>query len=229
MATTPKKVTLAPSIEAAALFTFTLAAYAAADAWHGTTKADVKAAVAFYDMLIDHGVDPVLLKKPDGRAFTNEEAAAFDFTLRLYFRVKLGAECATAIFDDTVPKETILKPTGLTASGAVIKPQSKKNLRSSYGAPDQWGKFVRDLIAIKETKVAEAEAEAAAAAGLPVPVPTKAKPVQNSDLKFVIEKAGALIKRLSKDAEKLDGSIDLAVAKKLAAGFTDLLSANGIK
>ena len=95
MATTPKNITLAPSIDAVA-FTFTPAAYAAADAWHKAGNAEVKAAVAFYDMLVEHGVDPVLLKKPEGRPFTNSEAAGFDFTLRLYFRVKLGAACATA-------------------------------------------------------------------------------------------------------------------------------------
>ena len=226
---TPKKITLSPAIDHVALFTFTPAAYAAADAWHGTTKADVKAAVAFYEMLIAHGVDPVLLKKPDGRAFTNQEAAAFDFTLRLYFRVKLGAACATAIFDEAVPKETILAPTGLTASGKAIKPQPKKNLRSSYGNPDQWGVFVRDLIAIKETKVAEAAADEAEAAGLPVPVPTKAKPVLNSDNKFFLELFGRAIKRAKKPVEKQDGSVDPDVMKKIDAAVAGLMAQYGIK
>lgn len=228
MSNTPKNITLAPSIDAIA-FTFTPKALEAADVWHKAGKANIKASVAFYDMLIEHSVDPVLLKKPDGRAFTNQEAAAFDFTLRLYFRVKLGAACAAAIFDETVPKETILKPTGLTASGAVIKPQPKKNLRSSYGNPDQWGVFVRDLIGIKEAKAAEAEAEAAEAAGLPVPVPTKAKAVQNSDNKFFLELLGRGIKRGRKDVEKHDGSVASENMAKLATYLEDGLKIYGIK
>lgn len=228
MANTPKNITLAPSIDAIA-YTFTPKALEAADVWHKAGKANIKASVAFYDMLIEHSVDPVLLKKPDGRAFTNQEAAAFDFTLRLYFRVKLGAACAAAIFDETVPKETILKPTGLTASGAVIKPQPKKNLRSSYGNPDQWGVFVRDLIAIKETKVAEVAAAEAEAAGLPVPVPAKAKPVQNADLKFAVEKAGALIKRMRKAVEKQDGSMTPEQMQKFAFLIADAMKQLGIK
>lgn len=229
MTNSPKNITLAPSMEAAALFTFTPDTYEAADAWHKATKADVKASVAFYDMLVGKGVDPVLLKKPDGRAFTNMEAAAFDFTLRLYFRVKLGAACAAAIFDDAVAKETILKPTGLTVSGKAIKPQPKKNLRSSYGHPDQWGVFVRDLIAIKEAKAAEVAAAEAEAAGLPVPVPTKAKPVLNSDNKFFLELLGRGIKRGRKDVEKHDGSVASETMAKLAAYLEDGLKIHGIK
>jgi hypothetical protein len=224
MTTTSENITLAPSIDAVA-FTFTPKALEAADAWHRATKADVKASVAFYDMLIDHSVDPVLLKKPDGRAFTNMEAAGFDFTLRLYFRVKLGAACATAIFDDAVPKETVLKPTGLTASGTVIKPQPKKNLRSSYGHPDQWGVFVRDLIAIKDAKAAEK----AAAAGIEVPVPTKAKPVLNDDNKFFLELFGRAIKRAKKPVEKQDGSVAPDVMRKIDAAVAGLLAEYGIK
>ena len=226
MTTTPKNITLAPSIDAVA-FTFTPEAYEAADAWHRAGKANIKASVAFYDMLIGKGVDPVTLRKPDGRAFTNMEAAAFDFTLRLYFRVKLGAACATAIFDETVPKETILKPTGLTASGTVITPQPKKNLRSSYGASDQWGKFVAELIAMKNARAAQQAADEAAAAGIEVPVPTKAKPVGKSDKTYTVDNIGAVIKRLSKDVEKHDGSAPSDNMKKFAAYLADGLKTYG--
>jgi hypothetical protein len=223
-----KEITLAPSIDAVA-FTFTPDAYEAADAWHKAGKANIKASVVFYDMLIGKGVDPVTLRKPDGRAFTNMEAAAFDFTLRLYFRVKLGAACATAIFDETVAKETILKPTGLTSTGAVIKPQSKKNLRSSYGNNDQWGKFVNELIAMKNATAAAKAADEAEAAGLPVPAPSKAPPVQNSDNKFFLEAFGKVIKRAKKPVEKHDGSVSPDNMKKLIAGVEKLMLDLGIK
>jgi hypothetical protein len=219
MTTTSKNITLAPSIDAVA-FTFTPAAYAAADAWHKAGNTEVKAAVAFYDMLIAHGVDPVLLRKPEGRAFTNSEAAAFDFTLRLYFRVKLGAKCADAIFDGATPKETILKPTGLTAHGKPIKPQSKSALRMSYGASDQWGKFVRDLIAIGADIAAELAGDA---------TPTKAKAVQKTDRQSAVDTAGTLIKRMRKAVEKQDGTMLPDVMKRYAAYQEDGLKIFGLK
>lgn len=219
MTTTPKKVTLSPSIDAV-LFTFTPDAYKAADAWHLATKADVKASVAFYEMLVAKGVNVKTLRKPDGRAFTNMEAAAFDFTLRLYFRVKLGAKCADAIFDGVTPKETILKPTGLTASGKAIKPQTKSNLRQSYGGSKAWGDFVRDLIAIEDTNAADEAGDAA---------PAKAKPTPKTDKHYAVEAAGALIKRMKKAVEKQDGSMSADVMKRYAAYLEDGLKIFGLK
>ena len=219
MANSPKKVTLSPAIDAVA-FTFTPEALSAADAWHKAGNAEVKSALAFYEMLIAHGVDPKLLKKPDGRAFTNSEAAAFDFTLRLYFRVKLGAKCADAIFDGATAKETILKPTGLTANGRAIKPQSKSALRMSYGGAKAWGVFVNDLIAIGADIAAELAGDAA---------PAKAKPVAKSDKLYAVEAAGALIKRMRKAVEKQDGSMTPEQMKKFAAWVEDGLKALAIK
>lgn len=220
MTNSPKNISLAPSIDAVA-FTFTPEALSAADAWHKAGNAEVKAAFAFYEMLIAHGVDPVLLRKPEGRPFTNSEAAAFDFTLRLYFRVKLGAACATAIFDgDKTPKDTILKPTGLTANGKPIKPQTKSALRMSYGGAKAWGEFVRDLIAIKDAKAAEAAGDVA---------PAKARTPGKSDKAYTVDNVGAVIKRLSKDVEKHDGSASADNMKKFAAYLADGLKAYGFK
>jgi hypothetical protein len=217
---TRKKITLAPSIDAIA-FTFTPEALSAADAWHKAGNAEAKSALAFYEMLITHGVDPKLLKKPDGRAFTNSEAAAFDFTLRLYFRVKLGAKCADAIFDGTkTPKETILKPTGLTASGKAIKPQTKSALRMSYGGAKAWGVFVNDLIAIGAAVAAELAGDA---------TPTKAKAVQKTDRQSAVDTAGTLIKRMRKAVEKQDGTMLPDVMKRYAAYQEDGLKIFGLK
>ena len=215
-----KEITLAPSMDAV-LFTFTPEAYKAADAWHLATKADVKAGVAFYDMLVEHGVDPVALRKPEGRAFTNSEAAAFDFTLRLYFRVKLGAKCAEAIFDgDKTPKTAILKPTGLTANAKPIKPQTKSALRQSYGGAKAWGEFVRDLIAIKDAKAAEAAGAEA---------PAKARPTPKTDKQAAIHIAGTLIKRMRKAVEKQDGTMATDTMKRYAAYQEDGLKMFGLK
>lgn len=219
MANSPKNITLAPSIDAVA-FTFTPDTYKAADAWHLATKADVKASVAFYEMLVTKGVNVRALRKPDGRAFTNMEAAAFDFTLRLYFRVKLGAKCADAIFDGVTPKETILKPTGLTAHGKAIKPQTKSNLRQSYGGAKAWGDFVRDLIAIEDANAADEAGDTA---------PAKAKPTPKSDKLYAVDTAGALIKRMRKAVEKQDGSMSPEAMKKFAAWIEDGLKALAIK
>lgn len=219
MTNSPKKVTLAPSIDAV-LFAFTPDAYAKADAWHNAGKAETKAAVAFYEMLVAKGVNVKALRKPDGRAFTNMEAAAFDFTLRLYFRVKLGAKCADAIFDGVTPKETILKPTGLTVHGKAIKPQTKNNLRQSYGGAKAWGDFVRDLIAIEDANTADAAGDAA---------PAKAKAVQKTDRQSAVDTAGTLIKRMRKAVEKQDGTMSPDVMKRYAAYQEDGLKIFGLK
>ena len=217
MATTPKKVTLAPSIDYVARFTMGDKERKAADDWHAADKSEVGKALAFYRTVLKaHDIAPASLRKPDGRARTNEEAASYDFTQMAFFRAKLGAACADAMADPKVEKATILKPSGLTATGGTIKPQSKGALRTSYGGGKTWGVFLTRMEAFYDAEQGGEE-------------PSKAKPTPKSDKLYTVEAAGALIKRLRKAVEKQDGSMTPEQMKKLAAWIEDGLKALAIK
>ena len=217
MATTRNKITLSPSIDYVARFTMGDKERKAADDWHAADKSEVGKALAFYRTVLKaHDIAPASLRKPDGRARTNEEAASYDFTQMAFFRAKLGAACADAMADPKVEKATILKPSGLTASGGTIKPQSKGALRTSYGGGKTWGVFLTRMEAFYDAERGGEE-------------PSKAKPVASSDKEFAVKSAGALIKRMRKAVEKQDGSMSPEAMKKFAAWVEDGLKAVGIK
>jgi hypothetical protein len=216
---TRKKITLSPSIDhanASGFVRFTLgdAERKAADAWHKAGNAEITSARFFYDtVLVAHGIAPADLRKPDGRARSNEEAAAYDFAQAAFFRARLGAACADAMADTKVAKDTVLSPTGLTATGERIKPQSKGALRTSYGGGKTWGVFLSRMEEIHATGAVKA----------------KGKPTASSDMKYVADRLGAVVARLRKDVEKLDGSIEMETAKKLADVLTGIVTAYRIK
>lgn len=217
MATTRNKITLSPSIDYVARFTMGDKERKAADDWHAADKSEVGKALAFYRTVLKaHDIAPTSLRKPDGRARTNEEAASYDFTQMAFFRAKLGAACADAMADPKVEKATILKPSGLTATGGTIKPQSKGALRTSYGGGKTWGVFLTRMEAFYDAEQGGEE-------------PSKAKPVASSDKEFAVKSAGALIKRMRKAVEKQDGSMSPEAMKTFAAWVEDGLKAVGIK
>ena len=144
MATTRNKVTLSPAIDhAAALefvrFTIGYKERLAADDWRDAIEGEADKAKAFYLTVIKaHDIVPASLRKPDGRARTNEEGAAYDFTQAVYYRLVLGREVGDAMSDAKVAKDVVLSPPGKKA-------QTKGQLRQSYGGGKAWGKFLTRL------------------------------------------------------------------------------------
>jgi hypothetical protein len=66
----------------------------------------------------------------------------------------------------------------------------------------------------------------AAAAGRKAKSSTREK---SSDMTFLSNQIGSIVKRLRRDADKFDGSFDYDKAQTLAAAFSDLAKVNGIK
>ena len=206
-------------------FTVGAAEIAAATAARSTGETAAQAFRAFYDaVVVKHDVSLAgLLKKVGERS--NEEAAAADFMVRVYWSWLFGEDNAAKIEDRNVSGDTVLALSQyLTPKGNRYKDQGKRQVTQSYGPGSSTFKkdFVGRLIAIGEAIAAEA-------AGVEAEVETRGAASKKSDKEFVIDRMTAILKRLAKPAEKLDGSVSVDIAPKLGKGLVDLLAAYGIK
>ena len=212
---TRKKITLSPAIDTAAAsafvrFTIGDLERLAADNWREAIEGEADKAKAFYQTVIKaHDIVPASLRKPDGRARTNEEGAAYDFTQSVYYRLVLGVEVGDAMADAKVAKDVVLHPPGKKA-------QTKSQLRQSYGGGKAWGAFLTRLEALHDAEQGVEEQ-------------AKEQPVKNTDMKFIADQVMKAVNRANKPVEKHDGSIDPGVMKKFAAYLADGLKAHGIK
>lgn len=210
MATTRNKITLSPSIDHVARFTMGDKERMAADEWRDAIEGEADKAKAFYRTVIKaHDIVPASLRKPDGRARTNEEGAAYDFTQAVYYRLVLGVEVGDAMADAKVAKDVVLNPPGKKA-------QTKGQLRQSYGGGKAWGKFLTRLEELHDADHGVEE-------------PTKKKPVASVDKKFLSDTVGRAIKRANQPVEKHDGSVQSDAMKKFAAYLADGLKLYGIE
>lgn len=172
-----------------------------------------KAFKSFYDTVIkahDVSLDG-LLKKAAERS--NEEAAAHDFTMQVYWTWRFGQDIATKIYDRNVAGDTVLPISQfLTDTGLPYKDQAKRQITQSYGSGSSYFKkdFVGRMIAIRDAGGAEVKRGAAA---------------KSSDAKYVADRINAVIGRLRRDAEKFDGSVPVDVAPKLGKALLDICAA----
>jgi hypothetical protein len=204
-----------------------------ADAARDAVGNEAQAFRAFYDrVIVAHQLpfSAILPRGKDAERRTNEEQAAYDFALRMFWVYMFGADIAASMADRNVKGETILPISQfVNRLGKPYKDQSKRAIQSSFGGTP-WKLFVNrlcemaaaDEVAAKVAagEMTEAEAEASGKRGTST---------RSSDREFVISKVGDLVKRLSKDIEKQDGSIAPDVASKLAAYLADGLKTYGIK
>lgn len=163
-----------------------------------------------------HGVPlAALLPLPKGEKRGNIETAALDFTKRLYMIAMFGNDIAGQIADANVKGETVLALSSITArSGNPYKDQSKRQVNQTYGVGS---KYWKDFVA----RLQEAVGQETAKKG-------REKGVDATDALYVAERIHAIAKRLSKGAEKLDGSIDFDAAPKLALLLLGACKANGV-
>lgn len=205
-----------------------------ADEWRVAGDAEISAAVEFYRVLFGskeeggHGGDiAALLPFKDGAKRSNEQAAFFDFAQRMYLILKCGADLAAVLLDRNVDGKTEVQRPGLKSNGSPYKPQPKRALKDTLLGSKDWGVFVRRMVEIKDSADLQARIDAGeikegeAVKG--------AKSSGKSDREYAIAKAGELIKRMSKDAEKQDGSIAPDVMHKFAAYLADGLKTYGLK
>lgn len=214
-------------------FSVGAAEIAAADAARDAVGNEAQAFRAFYDrVIVGHQLplSAILPRAKDAERRTNEEQAAYDFALRMFWVYMFGADIAAQIADRNVKGDTVLAISQfVNRLGKPYKDQAKRAVMQSFGGTP-WKLFVNRLCEMaaddeRAAKVAageitEAEAEAAGKRG------TQNK---SSDREYVIGRVGDAVKRLNKDVEKQDGTIAPDVARKVAALLVDVLAQAGIK
>jgi len=230
----PVAETVAPVAETLVRFSVGAAEILAADTARGAGENEAVAFRSFYDQVVVAHALPLGALLPRGKdeaRRSNEEQAAYDFGIKMFYTYMFGADIAAQIADRNVKADTVL---GLSAfiskaTGKPYKDQPKRSVMQSFGG-GAWKFFVGRLCDLaaddeKAAKVAaglmtEAEAEAGEKRG------TKST---STEMQRVLNKIGEVIKLLRRDAEKRDGSIDLEISQKLAAYLADGLNSYGIK
>jgi hypothetical protein len=205
---------------------------ALADAARNAKEGSAVAFKRFYDdVIVAHDVPLSALKPlPKGETRSNVEAAAYDFGKRVFYVMLFGADITAQLYDKNVGRDTILPLSQFIGkTGKPYKDQAKHAVQASFGGTP-WKEFVSALEALEADRLITAKVEAgemtqadADAAGKRGAVSTK------SDREYALAKAGELVKRMSKDVEKQDGSLSPDAMKKFAAFIVDGLAACGIK
>jgi len=193
-----------------------------ADNWRGA-KADEAQAFAALAARITadpkeggHGVPlSALLPKPKGETLSNLETAARDFTRHIYWLAMFGNDIAGQLLDANVKGETVLALSSVTArSGKAYKDQPKRQTTQTYGTGS---KYWKDFVARLQEAVGEESAKK-----------DREKGEAATDALYVAKRIHDIAKRLSKGAEKLDGSIDFDTAPKLAMALLNLCKSQGV-
>lgn len=224
---------VAETAETLVRFSVGAAEILAADTARRAGEDEAVAFRSFYETVVVAHALPLGALLPRGKdeaRRSNEEQAAYDFGVKMFYTYLFGADIAAQLADRNVKADTVL---GLSAfinrKGRAYKDQAKRAVAQSFGGTP-WKEFVGRLFDLaaddeKAAKVAaglmtEAEAEAGEKRG---------KPSTKTEMERVLAKVGEVIKLLNRDAEKRDNSIDLEVSKKFAAYLTDGLNVYGIK
>lgn len=233
---TQKKTASALKSSAADMVRFSIgvAEVAAADAARDARGNEAEAFRAFYDrVVVKHQLpfSAILPREKDAPRRSNEEQAAYDFALRMFWVYLFGADIAAKIADRNVKGDVVLPISQfLNRLGKPYKDQPKRSIQSSFGGTP-WKDFVQRLAALaKDDELArkiatgeltEAEAEAAGKRG--------ANKSDKTGLERAVAKVNDAIKSFNReaDAEKADGSVDPLQARKVAAMLLDVLASQG--
>lgn len=213
-------------------FVFGATEVAALDVWRGATEAEGDAALSFYRVAIKrHGVAlSYLAPLAKGSRRTNEGQAAFDYARLIFATKAVGLSAAQKLLDGNVKGDALIVPDVGSRAG---KTYEKRPLVQSLLGGKEWGVFVKRL---HELEAIDARADlvaAAIAAGEEVPEEVEApkrgkKGEAASDAKYTLDRVTAVINRLSREAEKMDGTIDLVTAGKMSTLLFDCLVAGGL-
>lgn len=223
----------APAADAVVRFSIGAAEVAAADAARDAVANEAEAFRAFYNsVVVAHQLpfSAILPREKDAPRRSNEEQAAYDFALRMFWVYLFGADIAAKMVDRNVDGKTVLPISQfINRLGKPYKDQPKRSIQSSFGGKP-WKEFVSRLCELEAAdelamkiatgELTEAEAEAAGKG---------ANKSTKSGLERAIAKVNDAIKSFNReaDAEKGDGSVDPLQAAKVAAMLLDVLVAQG--
>lgn len=161
-----------------------------------------------------------LASQADRKAGNGHGQAQFEFTRLCFATAIFGADLAKRILSTKSTDETLID-FGAAASwksGAPMRPNTAR-----YVMQNQLGKdfkaFLGDLKSLQDAlnNAADAAPEARG--------PSK----RSTDAEFVKDRIGAVVKRMTRGAEKFDGSVSVDVAPKLAKALLDVCAVFGIK
>lgn len=161
-----------------------------------------------------------LASQADRKAGNGHGQAQFEFVRLCFATAIFGAELAKRILATKSTDETLMDFGSAASwkSGAPMRPATAR-----YVMQNQLGKdfkaFLGDLKALQDAlnNVADAAPEARGAAK------------RSTDAEFVKDRIGAVVKRMTRGAEKFDGSVSVDAAPKFAKALLDVCAAFGIK
>jgi hypothetical protein len=227
-----KKVA-APAANEAVRFSAGAAEILAADAARLAVENEALAFRDFYQAIVVKHALPLGALLPRGKDAprrSNEEQAAYDFGVGMFYTYLFGADIAAKIADRNVKSDVVLPISQFVGrTGRHYKDQAKRAITQSFGGTP-WKEFVSRMLEIEEeeAKVAKVAAGLMTQAEADAPV-KRGKPSDRPMNDRVRDKVNETIKMLRREPEKMDGSIDPETAKKFAAYLVDGLSSFGIK
>jgi hypothetical protein len=196
---------------------------AASEALGVNYRGQVEALKAFFNaVIVPHKVSlsDCLAPQADRKAGNAYGQAQYEFVRLCYATAIFGADMAKRILSLKSTDETKLNFGGAVSfkTGADIKPNTAR-----YVMQNQLGKEFKEFL-ISLQNIANADADTAANAD----TQSRKKGEAATDAQYVADRITAIAKRLSKGAEKLDGSIDFDTAPKLAKLLIDVCVKMGV-
>ena len=167
--------------------------------------------------------------KDDGKR-SNEEQAAYDFAINIFYTYKFGAAIASQLADKNTKADAVMPISQfIGATGRPYADQSKRAILQSFGGKP-WKDFVARLSSIAD---ADAKAAMVAAGEMTQEEADAAKKRGAVSTKTRQEKVVAMVtelcKMLRKDAGDNDGAFDHEKAKAFAALVSKAASDNGFR
>jgi hypothetical protein len=227
-----KKVA-APAANEAVRFSAGAAEILAADAARLAVEDEALAFRDFYQAIVVKHALPLGALLPRGKdepRRSNEEQAAYDFGVGMFYTYLFGADIAGKIADRNVKSDVVLPISQFVGrTGRHYKDQAKRAITQSFGGTP-WKEFVSRMLAIEE----EEEKAAKVAAGLMTQAEADAKEKRGTGSKKtererVLKMVSDLCTLLRKSADKRDGSVDAKTGAAFATVLSDQASAHGFK
>ena len=206
---------------------------ALANAARNATENEALAFRDFYKLIVvDHELpmSAIAPRAKDAPRRSNEDQAAYDFSIAIFYTYTFGADIAGVLLDKNTKKDLLLPLSQfLTKLGKPYTDQTVQAVRASFGNKP-YKAFCAKLAAMAASDATDAKLaagemtqEEADAVG------KRGKPVTKSRQEKVVAMVTELCKMLRKDAGDNDGGFDHEKAKAFAEIVSKEASAHGFR
>jgi len=191
----------------------------------------------FYKLIVvDHELpmSAIAPRAKDAARRSNEDQAAYDFSIAVFYTYTFGAEIAWVLLDKNTKKDLVLPLSQfLNKLGKPFKDQAVQAVRSSFGNKP-YKSFCADLAAMAasdsiDAKLAAGEVTQEEAAAQAAAVGKRAAPVIKTRQEKVVDMVTELCKVLRREAGDKDGGFDHEKAKAFAAIVSEKASEHGFR